>query len=121
MKTIAISSAGENLDAKVQPLFGRSRFFILADPETLEWEALDNLTNLSSLQQVGVMTAQNLVRKNIRTVMTGKCGSKAFEELTAAGIQVVLDTQGTGRQALQKFIRGDFIPATSPNVSEARA
>ena len=35
MKTIAISSAGESLDAKVQPLFGRSRFFILADPETL--------------------------------------------------------------------------------------
>ena len=121
MKTVAISSAGESLDAKVQPLFGRSRFFILADPETLEWEVLDNLNNISSLQQVGVMTAQNLVRKNIRTVMTGKCGSKAFEELAAAGVQVLLDTQGTGRQALEKFIRGDFIPATSPNVSEARA
>jgi predicted Fe-Mo cluster-binding NifX family protein len=121
MKTIAISSDGESLDAKVQPLFGRSRFFILADPETLEWEVLDNMYNLSSLQQVGVMTAQNLVRKNIRTVITGKCGSKAFKELTEAGVQVLLDTQGTGRQALEQFLRGDFIPATSPNVSEARA
>jgi predicted Fe-Mo cluster-binding NifX family protein len=54
-------------------------------------------------------------------VMMGKCGPKAFEELTAAGVQVLLDTEGTGRQALEKFIRGDFIPATRTNVSGARA
>ena len=121
MKTIAISCARGSLEAPVEGLFGRARFFILVDPETLEWEALDNLTNLSSLQQVGVMTAKNLVIKHVQTVLTGKCGSKAFGELTASGVQVILDTQGTVRQALEKFMRGDFIPATCPNVKEARA
>jgi predicted Fe-Mo cluster-binding NifX family protein len=52
--------------------------------------------------------------------MTGKCGSKAFNELKAAGIQVILDTEGTVREALEKFIRGDFSTATGPNVSRAR-
>lgn len=121
MKTIAISSARASLNAPVEGLFGRARFFILVNPETMEWEALDNLTNLFSLQQVGVMTAKNLVKKHVHTILTGKCGSKAFEELTASGVQVVLDTQGTVRQALEKFMRGGFVPATGPNVSQARA
>ena len=120
MKTVAISTARKSLDAPVEGLFGRARFFILADPDTLEWEAEDNMHSLSSQQLVGIMTAQNLVRKNIHTVMTGKCGSKAFNELKAAGIQVILDTEGTVREALEKFIRGDFSPATGPNVSRAR-
>ena len=120
MKTIAISAASESLDAKVEPLFGRSRYFILADPDTLEWEPLDNTPSLSSQQMIGKTTALNLVRKNIHTVMTGKCGPKAFEELTAAGVKVILDTQGTVRQALEKFKRGDTRPAMGPNVSVFR-
>ncbi|MBI4643424.1 MAG: NifB/NifX family molybdenum-iron cluster-binding protein, partial [Deltaproteobacteria bacterium] len=100
--------------------FGRARFFILADPATLEWEALDNLSSLSANQLVGVMTAQRLVGRNIQTVMTGKCGSKAFEALKTAGIQVFLDTKGTVRQALKRLIRREVSPATGPNVSEAR-
>jgi len=120
-KTIATSTARKSLDAPVEGLFGRARFFILADPDTLEWEAMDNLSNISGNQLIGIMTAQTLVRRNIHTVMTGKCGSKAFAELKAAGVQVILDTKGTVRQALEKFKRRDFSPATGPNVSEARA
>lgn len=120
MKTIAISAAKKSLDVPVEGLFGRSRFFILADPDTGDWEALDNLPNLSATQLIGVTTARSLVRKNIKTVMTGKCGAKAFEELRSAGVQVILDTKGTVRQALERLIRGEVMPATVPNVSEAR-
>jgi len=120
MKTIAVSAAKKSLDVPVEGLFGRSRFFILVDPDTGEWEALDNLSNLSATQLVGVATAQNLVRKNIKTVMTGKCGARAFEALQAAGVEVILDTKGTVRQALGRLGRGEVMPATVPNVSKAR-
>ena len=120
MKTIAISASKKSLDVPVGGLFGRTRFFILADPDTGEWEALDNLSNLFASQQVGVTTAQTIIRKNIRTVMTGKCGAKAFEKLQAAGIQVILDTKGTVRQALARLIRGEAVPATGPNVHKSR-
>lgn len=36
-----IRVAKKSLDAPVEALFARSRFFILADPDTLEWETLD--------------------------------------------------------------------------------
>jgi predicted Fe-Mo cluster-binding NifX family protein len=72
MKTIAISAARKSLDVPVEGLFGRTRFFILVDPDTGDWEGLDNLANISAGQMVGVTTAQSLVRRNIKTVMTGK-------------------------------------------------
>ena len=119
MKDIAVSATGRNLEAKVGPLFGRARFFILVDPDSLEWEALDNLGNLSATQGIGVVTARSLERKNVRTVLTGSCGPKAFEELQAAGIEVVLDAKGTIRQALASYIKGELPRATRSNVAVA--
>ncbi|MFZ5451208.1 MAG: NifB/NifX family molybdenum-iron cluster-binding protein [Thermodesulfobacteriota bacterium] len=116
MKTIAVSASKKSLDCPIGGLFGRTRFFILADPDTGEWEALDNLSSLLARQQVGVTTAQAIIEKNIKTVVTGKCGAKAFEKLQGAGIQVILDSKGTVRQALERLIRGEFVPATGPNV-----
>jgi predicted Fe-Mo cluster-binding NifX family protein len=117
MKDVAVSANGKHLGAKVGPLFGRSRFFILVDPTTLEWEALDNLKNLSGTQGVGLMTAKSLHQKKIRTVITGSCGPRAFGELQAAGIEVVLHAKGTIRQALAGYIRGELPPATKSNVA----
>jgi predicted Fe-Mo cluster-binding NifX family protein len=117
MKNIAVSANGENLEAQVGPLFGRARFFILVDPDTLEWEPLDNLRSLGTSQGVGLVTAKSLERKNIRTVLTGSCGPKAFEELQAAGIEVVLNAQGTIRQALASFMNGALVKASKSNVA----
>jgi predicted Fe-Mo cluster-binding NifX family protein len=119
MKIIAVSASKKSLDGLVGGVFGRARFFILADPETGEWEALDNLSDLFARQQIGVTTAQTIIRKNIRTVMTEKCGAKAFEKLQAAGVQVCLDTKGSVRQALERLIRGEVVPATCPNIRKA--
>jgi predicted Fe-Mo cluster-binding NifX family protein len=117
MKTIAVSANGKKLEARVSPLFGRARFFIIIDPSSLEWEAWDNLGNLSAAQGIGVLTANRLARHNIRTVLTGSCGPKAFRELQDAGIEVVLNAQGTVRQALASFQQGRLAPASESNVS----
>jgi predicted Fe-Mo cluster-binding NifX family protein len=119
MKDIAVSANGKNLEAEVGPLFGRARFFILVDPDTLEWETLDNMGNISGSQGIGVMTAKSLERKNIRTVLTGSCGPKAFEELKAAGIEVILNAHGTVRKALASFMNGELDRAAKSNVMVA--
>jgi predicted Fe-Mo cluster-binding NifX family protein len=117
MKNIAVSANGKNLEAKVGPLFGRARFFILVDPDTLEWEALDNLANLSARQGIGLATAKSLEQKNICTVVTGSCGPKAFGALQAAGIGVVLNARGTIRQALSSYLEGELPRAAKANVA----
>jgi len=117
MKTVAISANGKDIDAGVEPRFGRARFFILVDPITQQWEPFDNLANLSSLQNVGILTAKNLTKNRVvQTVVTGNCGPKAFEELKGAGVKVFLNAQGTVRQALFKWRRGELEQASGPNV-----
>ncbi|MBW1940276.1 MAG: NifB/NifX family molybdenum-iron cluster-binding protein [Deltaproteobacteria bacterium] len=39
---IAISSSGANLDARVDPRFGRCRCFVIIDPATQAFEVLEN-------------------------------------------------------------------------------
>ena len=116
MQTMAVGANGQSLEAKVSPLFGRARFFILVDPNTLEWEALDNLANLSNAQGIGVAVANHLVRKNIRTVVAGSCGPKAFQTLEAAGVEVILHVKGTARPALARSKQGELRRASGPNI-----
>jgi len=117
MKTVAISANGKDIDAGVEPRFGRARFFILVDPITQQWEPFDNLANLSSLQGVGILTAKNLTKSRVvQTVVTGNCGPKAFEELKGAGVKVFLNAQGTVRQAFFKWSRGELEKSSGPNV-----
>jgi len=117
MKTVAISASGKDLDACVEPRFGRTRFFIVMDPATEDWEAFDNLANLSSSQDVGILTAKNLTKNRVvQTVVTGHCGPKAFEELKEAGVKVFLNARGTVRHALNKLRLGELKEASGPNV-----
>jgi len=39
---IAVSATGLTLDAEVDPRFGRCQYFVIVDPETMEFEALEN-------------------------------------------------------------------------------
>ncbi|MDD5642226.1 MAG: NifB/NifX family molybdenum-iron cluster-binding protein [Syntrophales bacterium] len=117
MKTVAISASGKDLDACVEPRFGRTRFFILVDPATEDWEPVDNLANLSSLQDVGIFTAKNLTKNRVvETVVTGHCGPKAFKELKEAGVKVFLNARGSLRQVLNKLRLGELKESSGPNV-----
>jgi predicted Fe-Mo cluster-binding NifX family protein len=117
MKTLAISANGKDLDADVEPRFGRALFFILMDPASEEWEPMDNLANISSLLEVGVLTAKNLTQgRGVETVITGNCGPKAYAELTEAGVKVFLQARGTVRQAFTGWRRGELVQAVTPNV-----
>jgi predicted Fe-Mo cluster-binding NifX family protein len=117
MKTVAISANGTDIDARVEPRFGRARFFILVDPVTKDWEPVDNLANLSSSQNVGILTAKNLVKSRVvQTVVTGNCGPKAFEELRGAGVKVFFNAHGTVRQTLNKLSSGELEEASGSNV-----
>lgn len=116
MKTIAVSAMENSLDAPVDPRFGRAKYFVLVDPETMEWEGIANNCNMNALQGAGIQAAQLVAQQGVRTVLTGNCGPKAFQTLQAAGIQVVINANSTIRQAVEKFQRGELRFAQAANV-----
>jgi len=114
---LAISSTGRDLDSKVDPRFGRCSYFIIVDPDTMEYEAFENQSALLS-GGAGIQAAQFVASKNVNVVITGNCGPNAMQVLSAAGIRVITGYGGTVRQAIEDFKAGKLTPSSKPTVSE---
>jgi predicted Fe-Mo cluster-binding NifX family protein len=109
---IAISATQPNLEGEVEPRFGRCRYFIIVDPETSEFEALEN-PNVETVSGAGVATGQFVASQGVREVLTGSLGPNAHQVLAAAGINVYLGVSGKIRDVLDAFKTGQLRPLTA--------
>jgi predicted Fe-Mo cluster-binding NifX family protein len=114
---IAITSSGKTLDSQVDPRFGRAAYFILVDADTNAFEVYDNEQNLNAPQGAGIHAAETVSRLGAEAVITGQCGPKAFHALQAAGIRVATGAQGTVREAVEQFRKGEIKPTDAPDVA----
>jgi predicted Fe-Mo cluster-binding NifX family protein len=114
---IAVSASDPELDAAVNPRFGRTPFFLLVTPNTLEFEVVSNQENLQATHGAGIQAAALVARCRPAVVITGHCGPKAYQTLAAAGIPVVLGITGSVRDAVQQYLQGKLSPARAPDVA----
>ena len=114
---IAVSASGNDLESLVNPLFGRCPYFVIVDTKDMTFEAFENL-NMAVSDDAGVQSAQFVVSKGARVVITGKCGPRAVQTLLEEGIEIVVDLMGTVRQVVEKYKSGDLITTDKANVEE---
>jgi predicted Fe-Mo cluster-binding NifX family protein len=114
---IAVSSSGKDLDALIDPRFGRCAYFLIIETDDMSFEVFDN-QSISLGGGAGIQSAQFISSKGAKTVITGNCGPNAVKTLAAAGIKVFLGTTGIIREALQKFKNGELISSNSANAPE---
>ncbi len=112
---IAVSAAGDNLEAEVSPVFGRCPYHLFVDAESLEFEAQPNPA-LSAPGGAGIQAAQFIADKGVGAVLTGNVGPNAHGVLRAAGVEVYLTTGGTVREAVQAFKDGKLQSVSQPSV-----
>lgn len=116
MTKIAISSEGPTLDDLVDPRFGRAGGFIILDPDSMEFEYLDNGGSQTMSQGVGIQTAEMVARSGAKAILTGYVGPKAFEALKAVNLEVIQDLEGiTVREAVNRYKNGQVNKADQPN------
>ncbi len=113
---IAVTAEGPTLDSKVDSRFGRCQYFIVADPETLEFEAIENSSSMAG-SGAGISASQIIAGKKIDVVLTGNCGPNAYRVLSAAGIKVVTEVSGEVREAIQGYKSGKLKVSAQPNVA----
>jgi len=115
---IAVSSRAGSLDSALDPRFGRAAHFIVYDTETASYEAISNEESVDAAQGAGIKAAETISRLGAQVLITGHCGPKAFETLKAAGIEVVLVSEGcTVSQALEKHKSGQLKATGASDVS----
>jgi predicted Fe-Mo cluster-binding NifX family protein len=113
---IAVSASSPDLESPVDPRFGRCPYYLFIDPETLEFEAVEN-PHVGAPSGAGIQAAQLVAQKNVEAVLTGSCGPNAFETLKAAGVKVIVGVAGNVSEAVRKYASGkEFQEAGGPDV-----
>jgi predicted Fe-Mo cluster-binding NifX family protein len=113
---ICVSATANNLDAQLDPRFGRCSFFVIVNSETMQFEALSNVASAATAG-AGIQASQNLANKGVNVVITGNVGPNAFGALSAAGIDIVTSASGSVREVVEKFKKGGFQRTTAPTVN----
>ncbi len=112
---IAITSQGQDENSLVDERFGRCSFFYIINLNDKKTEVLANADNAALGQGAGIQTAQNLVDRDIKGVITGFCGPKAFKVLDASSISVYSVEKMTVKEAIELYVSSKLIKITTAN------
>lgn len=113
---IAITTAGHDLEAKVDTRFGRAPRFLIYYTERGVFTAKENTQNLTAAQGAGIQSATHLANEQVDAIITGNCGPKAYAVLDAAQIKVYTCSDCTIAHALELLKKGELMPAEKANV-----
>ena len=113
---IGVSSTGKDLDAQVDPRFGRCSYFLIVDTETMSFESISNESAMAS-GGAGIRAAQTVAKEGVKVVITGNVGPNAFQTLSAAGIKVFTVTFGSIKEAIEKYKKGELRETEAASVS----
>lgn len=109
---VAISSMGRDLNARLDPVLGRTALFLLVRSADDSFTVLDNSAAQNSPQGAGLHTAESLIKQGVGVVISGDCGPKALKVLSSAGIHVFRAPAGTIRQTLKAWRDGTLASLT---------
>ena len=112
---VAVSSTGSDLDAQVDPRFGRCAYFLIVNPDDMAFEAFEN-ESMSLGGGAGIQSAQFVASKGATVVITGNVGPNAVRTLNAAGLEVIVGVGGPIREAIERYRRGELSPTDQASV-----
>ncbi|MGD2072211.1 MAG: NifB/NifX family molybdenum-iron cluster-binding protein [Candidatus Thorarchaeota archaeon] len=113
MPKVCVTATAPNLEAPVDPRFGRCSYFIIADSDSLEFEAVSNRAAMAA-GGAGIRAAQTVSKKNVEAVITGNIGPNAYPALESAGIKIVLFGKGTVKNAIEQYQQGNLEMIKTP-------
>jgi predicted Fe-Mo cluster-binding NifX family protein len=100
---IAVSAKGGSIYAQMDERFGRCKYFIIVDSETMRFNAVMN-PNIDIMGGAGPAAASKIAKHGAQVLITGNVGSNAQQALQAAGITVVKQTAETVKEAVEKYL-----------------
>jgi len=113
---ICVTAAAGDLNAQVDPRFGRSQYFVIVDSDTMAFEAMANEA-MNAPGGAGIQAAQAIVNKGVNVVISGNMGPNAFQVLSAAGVKVATGAYGTVKEAVEMYKSGKLSETGTSTVA----
>ena len=112
---VAVTSQSNSLESEIDPRFGRCSYFLIIETDTMNFESISNESAMSS-GGAGIQAAQTIAKTGVKVVVTGNMGPNAFQTLSAAGIKIFTGANGTIKEAIEKYKKGELKESEAPNV-----
>ena len=112
---ICITSQGKDIEAQVDPRFGRCQYFFIVDTDTMKMDIVEN-PNKDGMGGVGIQSGRFMSENSIKAVLTGNVGPNAFQTLQAGGIEVITGASGSIKEVIDKYKKGEFKAGEGPSV-----
>jgi predicted Fe-Mo cluster-binding NifX family protein len=104
MKICVTATAGD-LNAQVDPRFGRCQYFVFVDSDTMALEAMPNEA-IAASGGAGIQAAQIVVNKGVDVLISGNIGPNASQVLSTAGVKIATGAYGTVKEAVEMYKNG---------------
>jgi predicted Fe-Mo cluster-binding NifX family protein len=114
---LAFSSTGKDLDSEIDPRFGRCAYFLVVDLDDMSFEAVEN-ESMSLGGGAGIQSGQFIANTGASVLLTGNVGPNASRTLNAAGIEVIVGVNGTIREIIERYKRGELSRTDQANVPD---
>jgi predicted Fe-Mo cluster-binding NifX family protein len=116
---IAVSSDGPDLRAKVGYKLGTSRYLIIFDVDSLDYEAVPNPA-ASGKRGTGIQAVMLAVNQGVNTIVTGYCSPAVKQQLETNGINVLTGISGTVGEYIERFRSGELGLGTTDTASPSK-
>jgi predicted Fe-Mo cluster-binding NifX family protein len=114
MEKYLVAASGDSLDSKVSGRFGHSAFFLIVDPQTMEYEVFPGIQNEESGQVVN-----RFLGRGITKVIVGNIGPSTFYGITSFGYSVYLCRNMLVKEAVKKVNDGETEPLKEPTLDQS--
>lgn len=112
---IILTTTSPSIDSNLDSRFGRGAYFLVVDPDILEWQAHPN-PGVGAPGGAGTLAAQFVANQHAETVISGDFGPNAYGALQAAGVAMYLfGASTTVREAIERFKAGQLERVGAPN------
>lgn len=111
---LMITAAAPDIEAPVDPRFGRAAYFVVVDTDTLNWQAHQNEA-VNASGGAGSLAAQFVARLGVDAVISGDFGPNAYLALAAAEIKMyLLGPSETLWEAITNYTAGNLPLVNAP-------
>ncbi|MHC4584019.1 MAG: NifB/NifX family molybdenum-iron cluster-binding protein [Planctomycetota bacterium] len=104
---IAVTSTGPTLDDNVSTEFDHSRYLLIVDFDTLEFETMISPIVVDSSPTVGDLFTQQLLQADVSMILTSHISFNVLRSflnsLRGTGIQIIDGMNGSVRSAIRQF------------------
>lgn len=116
---IILTATSPSIDANVDARFGRGAYFIVVDPDTMEWQAHPN-SGVSASGGAGSLGAQFAANQKAEAVISGDFGPNAYSALQAAGIDMYLYGKSTTVKEAIEYFKAEQLQRVGAPTGPAR-